>query len=78
MRLAAGTRTLSKLTSQTWAPCWPIFFSGLPTERPGRLRSTRNAETPPAPGLEGSVRAITVKRSALLALVMKRLEPFRT
>ena len=77
-RFSAGTRTLSKITSQIWAPCWPIFFSGLPTERPGRLRSTKKAETPPAPGFDGSLLAITVKRSALLALVMKRFEPFRT
>ena len=35
-RLAAGTGASSKLTSQTWAPCWPIFFSGLPIETPGR------------------------------------------
>ena len=33
-RSAAGTRAFSKITSQIWAPCWPIFFSGLPMEIP--------------------------------------------
>ncbi len=61
-----------------WAPCWPIFFSGLPTERPGRSRGTMKAETPPAPFTSGLVRVITVNRAALLALVMKRLEPLST
>jgi hypothetical protein len=48
----------------------PIFFSGTPTETPGVSRSTTKAETPLAPGVSGSVRAMTVKMSALLALVM--------
>jgi hypothetical protein len=34
------------------------------------LIQSGEAETPPPPGLEGSVRAMTVNRSALLALVM--------
>ena len=72
-RFAAGTGTSSKLTSQTCAPCWPIFLSGLPTETPGRSAGTRKAETPRAPS--PPVRAITVNSEALSALVMKRLLP---
>ena len=37
IRLAAGTRQFSKITSQVWAPRWPIFLSGLPRRDAGRL-----------------------------------------
>ena len=70
IRLAAGTRQSSKITSYTLAPAWPIFLLGLPTVRPGLFFSTMNAETPPAPLFDGSVRAIRVKIEASAALVM--------
>ncbi len=70
MRLAAGTRQSSKMTSQVCAPRCPIFRSSLPRERPGVPRSTMNAEMPCAPLSRGSVRAITVKMPASGALVM--------
>ena len=70
MRLAAGTRQLSNITSQVWAPRWPIFLSLLPRLNPGAPRSTMKAEIPPAPLFEASVRAITVKMLASGALVM--------
>ncbi|MNE79948.1 hypothetical protein D3C80_1764780 [compost metagenome] len=78
MRLAAGTRTLSKNTSQVWAPFWPILTSFLPKLMPGLLASTMKAETPPAPLLAASVRAISVNMPAWGALVMKRLLPLTT
>ena len=37
MRFSAGTRTLSKITSAVCEPRWPIFRSGLPTVKPGRI-----------------------------------------
>ena len=67
-RLVIGTRALSNVTSHTFAPCWPIFFSGLPTITPGVERSTMKADRPLAPGVFGSVRAITVKRSRLVGV----------
>ena len=70
IRLAAGTRTLSKITSQVWAPRWPILRSGRPRLMPGLLASTMKADTPPAPGVAGSVRAISVNSPACGALVM--------
>jgi hypothetical protein len=73
--LAAGTRQFSKITSAVCAPRWPIFLSGLPIVMPGVPRSTMKADTPPAPLLLASVRAISVNRPACGALVMKRLVP---
>ena len=72
--LAAGTGVSSKITSATFAPFWPIFFSGSPMLTPGRSRGTRKALTPRPPG-SSPVRAMTVNRSARSALVMKRLVP---
>ena len=46
-----GKRASSKITSQTFAPCCPIFFSGLPMLTPGVSRSTMKAESPFAPGV---------------------------
>ena len=76
MMLAAGTRTLSRITSQVLVPRWPIFLSGLPRLMPGRSAGTMKAEMPPAPG--PSVRAISVNAPARGALVMKRLLPLST
>ena len=45
----AGTRQFSKMTSQVWAPRWPIFLSVLPSVMPGVPASTMKAEMPPAP-----------------------------
>ena len=70
MRFAAGTRQFSKMTSQVCAPCWPIFLSIFPSERPGVSFSTMKAEMAEAPRLTGSVRAMTVKMLASGALVM--------
>ena len=70
MTFAAGTRQFSNMTSQVWAPRWPIFLSILPSVRPGVSFSTMKAEMAPAPRLAGSVRAITVKMLASGALVM--------
>ncbi len=70
MRLAAGTLTLSKITSQVWAPRWPIFLSYLPKLMPGVLASTMNEDTPPAPLSAGLVRAMSVNMPACGALVM--------
>ena len=78
IRFAAGTRQFSKITSQVWAPRWPIFLSGLPKVMPGVPASTMKAEMPPAPLSSGSVRAISVKMPACGALVMKRLVPLTT
>ena len=50
-RKRAGTRAFSKITSQICAPCWPIFFSGLPMVMPGVFAGTMKAEIPPAPFL---------------------------
>src|SRR6185437_4162979 len=77
-RKEAGTRALSKFTSQIWAPCWPIFFSGFPTETPGVSAGTMKAEIPPAPLRCGSLRAIRVNMPARFALVMNRLVPMTT
>jgi hypothetical protein len=52
-----GTRAFSKITSQICAPCWPIFFSGLPMVMPGVFAGTMNAEMPAAPFFDGSLRA---------------------
>ena len=68
-------RRSRRLTSQMWAPCWPIFFSGLPTVSPGRSRGTRKAETPPRPSCPDRCGPSRVNSPALLALVMKRLVP---
>ncbi|MNL32629.1 hypothetical protein D3C87_1544930 [compost metagenome] len=76
--MAAGTRTFSKITSQVWAPFWPIFTSRLPKLMPGVFASTIKAETPAEPLIDGSVRAISVNMPACGALVMKRLVPLTT
>jgi hypothetical protein len=68
MMLAAGTRTLSKITSQVLVPRWPIFLSVLPSVMPGKSAGTMKDDTPPAPG--PPVRAISVKAPARGALVM--------
>ncbi len=73
----AGIRQFSKITSQVCAPFWPIFLSRLPSEIPGNLLSTMNAEMAAAPFNSGLVRAITVNTPACGALVIKRLVPFR-
>jgi hypothetical protein len=78
MIASPGTRQSSKITSQIWAPCWPIFTSGLPRLSPGVSASTRNAVTPRAPLSLAPVRAITVNSPAWGALVMKRLVPLST
>ena len=73
MMWLAGTRTLSRMTSQVLVPRCPIFLSGLPRLRPGRPAGTMKAEMPAAP--EPPVRAISVKAPARGALVMNRLLP---
>ena len=70
IRLAAGMRQFSKITSQVCAPFCPIFFSICPSDRPGVPRSTMKAEMPSALRDFGSVRAMTVKMPASGALVM--------
>lgn len=76
MMLAAGTRTLSRITSQVLVPRWPIFLSGLPRLKPLASAGTTKAEMPAAPG--PSVRAISVNAPARGALVMNRLLPLMT
>jgi hypothetical protein len=58
------------ITSQVWAPRWPIFLSILPRLMPGDRASTMKADTPPAPLSAGSVRAMSVKIFECGALVM--------
>ncbi|MCY1559023.1 hypothetical protein D9M68_960150 [compost metagenome] len=78
IRLAAGTRTFSKITSQVCAPFWPILTSRLPKLMPGVFASTMKAETPAEPLMSGLVRAISVNIPACGALVIKRLVPLTT
>ena len=49
----------SKISSQVAEPRIPIFFSFLPIEKPGKSRSTMNAEMPRVP-CDLSVIAITI------------------
>ena len=49
IRLAAGTRQSSKRSSAVSEHHQPILLSGVRL-KPGRSRSTRSSETPPAPG----------------------------
>ena len=56
-RLAAGTRTPSRITWRVGCARHPIFFSFAPKARPGASFSTMKAETPAAP--PSPVRAIT-------------------
>ena len=43
-RRSAGIRQSSMINSQVEEPRIPIFFSCLPTEKPGSVRSTMKAE----------------------------------
>lgn len=74
---SAGTRTSSKTTSVVLELRIPILSSCLPTDTPGRSRSTMNREMPCLP-LEGSVEQVTVYRSDTPPLVMKVLPPVMT
>ena len=81
-RRSRGMTQFSNTSSQVLEPRMPIFFSRLPTEKPGSVRSTRKAEIslPERPRRSGTVpvTAMTTKRSAAPAFVMKIFEPFRT
>ena len=55
----------------------PIFFSSLPTLKPGNVFSTKKALMPFGP-LSGSVTAKTVITSATLPCVIQTLLPLRT
>ena len=77
-RADSGTRTASKYTSAVCAPAWPIFASGCSMRTPGSDVSTSRTEIPLCGGALSSVRAKTTSRSALGALVMKRLLPDST
>ena len=76
-RFAAGTRASSKTSSPVVDPLIPIFGSTRATSNPGVSASTTNAEIPECPW-SGSVFANTVYSCATPALVMNRLDPFRT
>ena len=75
-RFSLGTMQSSKIRSQVELPRIPIFFSFLPTEKPGKELSTMKAEMPWLPAL-GSVMAKTTMVLATVPLVIKHLEPLR-
>ena len=68
-RFSAGTSQSLNASGAVVQPCMPILSSFLPMLKPGKLRSTMNAEMPLMP-FDRSVTAITVKTCASPALVM--------
>src|SRR5450759_105927 len=76
-RFFRGTSQSSNTSSTVCEPRRPIFFSIVPTDTPGNLFSTANAEMPFDP-FDLSVMAITVWTPAMSPLVMKCLTPLMT
>ncbi len=76
-RWSAGTRTLSKNSSEVSCAFMPIFSRLRPRLKPGVVVSTAISEVPLAPSL-GSVLATTTTRSASWPLEMKVLDPLIT
>ena len=77
MTFSLGTRTSSKFSSEVGEPCSPIFFSGLPAEKPGQSVSTTKQVAPPRAPRAGSVTASTMITSAMGPLVIHIFWPSR-
>ena len=67
-----GNLAVFRMSGQVDDPRIPILCSSAPIEKPGKVRSTRNAVN-----FSPSIFAKTVKRSAKPALVIHIFSPFR-
>ncbi len=74
MTFWSGTWQPSRISSQVLDARMPSLFSFLPTENPGKSRSTRNAVIPLYP-MEGSMLAKMMKKPASAPLVIQSLRP---
>jgi hypothetical protein len=70
-KFSTGTLQSLRMIGQVDDPRMPILCSSAPIEKPGKVRSTRNAVN------FSSILAKTVNRSAKPALVIHIFSPFR-
>ena len=76
-RLAAGTTTSEKNSSEVSCACMPTFARLRPRPNPAMPRSTTSRLIPRCPA-SGSVRATTMTRSHICPLEMKVFWPLST